>query len=75
MKFLLKISGLIFFTLLAIGSASSDQNAGPNSQAAAGQPNCWFAMSQGYLAPTQSGGFGESQANANAAYSNCMNGR
>jgi hypothetical protein len=36
------------------------------------EANCSAAMGQGFLAPTRTGGFGESLGHASAAYQNCM---
>jgi len=38
------------------------------------ESRCSIARAQGYIAPTASGNFGESLANANSAYANCMAG-
>lgn len=38
------------------------------------ESRCSIARAQGYIAPTASGNFGESLANANDAYANCMAG-
>jgi hypothetical protein len=45
-----------------------------NIAAGANQSRCMFVKSQAYANPGRTGGFGEAQQRADAAYSRCMNG-
>lgn len=45
-----------------------------NIAAGAAQSRCMFVKSQAYANPGRTGGFGEAQQRADAAYSRCMSG-
>lgn len=52
----------------------SQQQIAANRARAQQESNCMAAMGQGFLAPTQTGSFGEGLGRASSAYQNCMAG-